>query len=1207
MAASTPVQALYVDDEAVLLDIARLYLERTGDIAVDITANPLEAYTLIMTGRYDVVVSDYQMPEMDGIALLKRAREAGSQVPFIIFTGKGREEVVIEALNNGADFYLQKGGDPKTQFAELANAIRQLAGKQKAEIAVRRSEEMLHKAESLAHLGSWVFDHRTGRLTWSDETYRIFGLDPGERVMTHESFLSMVHPDDRATVHATYSSSVTKGEASYTVEHRIFRADTGEVRYVAERCEHLRDALGEATLSVGMTHDITERKLAELELLQRHEELRAAYEQLASIEEELRTSFDDLAGSQRRIQESEAKLADIIDFLPDATFVIDTDGCVIAWNRAMEKMTGIPKAEMLGRGDYAYAVPFYGEACPVLIDYVLHLGREADSPYQTEKISEDILDGETSRARLAGRAVALKIRASPLYDREGRCVGAIEIVRDITGQKQVEADLRETKKYLENLIDHASAAIVVWNPECTITRFNQAFEHLTGIPADEAIGQKVEILFPAKSRDALMERIRQAMAGGSWRDAEVPILHRSGSVRTVLWNTANITGNDGETLVSTIAQGQDITFRKEAETKLLETHRELLAAYEQIASNEEELRRSFDDLAESQRQLQQSEDLYRRISGSISDIVYACDLQDTGGYALSLIAGAVSRITGYTAEEVLAMRCWKALVHPDDHSVFERDIVPLSPGMSSVTELRIIHRDGSVRWIRVTANCTTGQDGCPRMYGGWQDVTAQKKAEEALRESEQHFRTLADSGQALIWACGLDAGWDYFNEPWLAFTGRTLEEEIGDGWMEGVHPDDRSRCIEIFTGAFARRKPFSMTHRLRRYDGEYRWVQDDGSPRYDTRDNFLGFIGHCLDVTELRRMEEMLQETLEMMEGIFLVAPTGIGMTVGGVFTEANLQLCEITGYTRDELIGKPMRLLYPGETEYETALEVMRAQIKMTGRCTIETRFLRKNGTSSDVQLAIALFDPADLSRGMALTVLDITESKAMEREIESHARELLRQTSSLAAVNKKLNLMNSITRHDVLNQLTILLGNLSFAQEARPGQDISRFLSPVKDAAGRIQRQIEFTRDYADLGIGEPEWQRISDAIRSAAYEFPTEDESGDLAIYADPMLARVFANLMDNTIRHGGQVSRVRVRYWLEGDGALTLAWEDDGIGVPAKEKEEIFKQGIGKNTGLGLFLIREILGITGIAITETGEPGKGARFEMRVPEGMYRFGE
>ncbi len=1206
MAAPVPVQALYVDDEALLLDITRLYLERTGDIAVDITANPFEAYDLIMTGRYDVVVSDYQMPEIDGITLLKRVRAAGSRVPFIIFTGRGREEVVIEALNNGADFYLQKGGDPKAQFAELANAIRQLAGKQKAEIAVRQSEEMLHKAESLAHLGSWVFDHRTGQSTWSDETYRIFGLEPGERLMTHESFLAMVHPDDRAMVHATYSSSLTEGEASYTIEHRIFRADTGEVRYVAERCEHLRDALGEATLSIGMAHDITERKLAELELLQRHEELRAAYEQLASIEEELRTSFDDLAGSQRRIQESEAKLADIIDFLPDATFVIDTDGCVIAWNRAMEKMTGIPKAEMLGRGDHAYAVPFYGEARPVLIDYVLQADRAAGCPYQIGMINGGILEGETTSVRLAGRAVALKIRASPLYDREGRCAGAIEIVRDITAQKQVEADLREAKKYLENLIDHASAAIAVWNPECIITRFNRAFEHLTGIPADEAIGQKVEILFPAKNRDALMEQIRRAMAGEVCEGVEIPIQHRSGSVRTVLWNLANIAGNGGKTPISTIAQGQDITFRKVVETELLETHRELLAAYEQVASTEEELRKSFDDLAENQRRLRQSEELYRRISGSISDVVYACDLQDTGEYAISLIAGAVAGITGYTQEEVFAMRCWKHLVHPDDMPVFERDIPSLSPGMSSVTELRIIRRDGSIRWIRITANCTTGQDGRPQLYGGWQDVTAQKRAEEALRESEQHFRSLADSGQALIWASGRDAGCEYFNEPWLAFTGRTLDEEIGDGWVEGMHPDDRSRSIETFTDASERREPFSRTYRLRRHDGEYRWIQDDGSPRYDTRGNFLGYIGHCLDVTELRQMEETLQETLEMMEDIFRVAPTGIGMTVDGVFTEANLQLCEITGYAHDELIGKPMRLLYPGVAEYEAALEVMRAQIEKAGRCTIETRLMRKDGMSSDVQLAIAPFDPADLSQGMALTVLDITESKAMEREIEFHAGELLRQTNDLATVNKKLNLMNSITRHDVLNQLTILLGNLSFAQEARPGQDISKYLSPVKDAAGRIQRQIEFTRDYADLGVGEPEWQRISDAIRSAAYELPVEDESGNLAIYADPMLARVFANLMDNTIRHGGQVSRVRVRYWLEGDGSLTLAWEDDGIGVPAKEKEEIFKQGIGKNTGLGLFLIREILAITDIAITETGEPGKGARFEMRVPEGMYRFG-
>ena len=739
MLTPAPTQILYVDDEAALLEIARLFLERTGEIAVDTTASPLEAYERILAGRYDAVVSDYRMPEMDGITLLKRIREAGSQVPFIIFTGRGREEAAIEALNNGADFYLQKGGDPKAQFAELANAIRQLAGRRKAEVAARRSEEMLHKAENLAHLGSWVFDYETGLLAWSDETYRIFGLDPGEYAPTYEAFLSMVHPDDRTMVDTAHFASLVDGKDTYTIEHRILRVDTGGLRYVVERCEHLRDESGRLLRSVGMVRDITEAK----------------------------------------------------------------------------------------------------------------------------------------------------------------------------------------------------------------------------------------------------------------------------------------------------------------------------------------------------------------------------------------------------------------------------------------------------------------------------------RAQQRLQESEQHFRTLADSGRALIWACGLDARCDYFNEPWLAFTGRTLEQEIGDGWTPGMHPDDLPRCAETFKGAFARREPFSVTYRLRRHDGEYRWIQDDGSPRYDTHGNFLGYIGHCLDVTELRRMEEALQESAEMMESIFRVAPTGIGMAVDGVFTEVNCQLCEITGYTRDELIGRPARLLYPGETEYGTALEMMHARIEKAGRCTLETRFLRKDGTSSDVQLAITPVDPADFSQGMAFTVLDITESKAMEREIEYHAGELVRQTNSLAVANKKLNLMNSITRHDVLNQLTILLGNLSFARDAEPGQDVSKFLSRVKDAADRIQRQIEFTRDYTDLGVRAPEWQRISGAIRSAAlHELPIDDESGDLAVYADPMLTRVFANLMDNTVRHGESASRVRVRYWLEENGALTLAWEDDGGGVPAEEKEEIFKRGVGKNTGLGLFLIREILGITGISITETGEPGKGARFEMLVPEGMYR---
>ena len=119
-----------------------------------------------------------------------------------------------------------------------------------------------------------------------------------------------------------------------------------------------------------------------------------------------------------------------------------------------------------------------------------------------------------------------------------------------------------------------------------------------------------------------------------------------------------------------------------------------------------------------------------------------------------------------------------------------------------------------------------------------------------LQESEQHFRNLANGGSTLIWTSGLDMGCNYFNEPWLRFTGRRLDEELGSGWQQGVHPDDLATCLETYQSAFAARQPFSMEYRLRRTDGEYRWLRDDGNPRFDSKGGFLGFIGFCVDITE---------------------------------------------------------------------------------------------------------------------------------------------------------------------------------------------------------------------------------------------------------------------------------------------------------------------------------------------------------------------
>ncbi len=141
-----------------------------------------------------------------------------------------------------------------------------------------------------------------------------------------------------------------------------------------------------------------------------------------------------------------------------------------------------------------------------------------------------------------------------------------------------------------------------------------------------------------------------------------------------------------------------------------------------------------------------------------------------------------------------------------------------------------------------------------------------RASQRKLLESEHHFRTLANGGNALIWTSGLDKLCNYFNEPWLRYTGRTLAQELGNGWAEGVHPDDFQRCLDIYVSHFERREAFSMEYRLRKANGEYGWIVDQGSPRYDSKGDFLGFIGHCYDITERKRSEEQIHAQLSELQ-----------------------------------------------------------------------------------------------------------------------------------------------------------------------------------------------------------------------------------------------------------------------------------------------------------------------------------------------------
>jgi len=152
--------------------------------------------------------------------------------------------------------------------------------------------------------------------------------------------------------------------------------------------------------------------------------------------------------------------------------------------------------------------------------------------------------------------------------------------------------------------------------------------------------------------------------------------------------------------------------------------------------------------------------------------------------------------------------------------------------------------------------------------GLFREIEERKRAELLLRESEQHFRTLADGGSTLIWTSGLDKLCNYFNQPWLRFTGRTLEQELGNGWTEGLHPDDFAHCLDVYVSSFEQRQPFSMEYRIRHADGRYRWIRDDGNPRYDSDGRFIGYIGYCVDITAQKANAAELEKHRHHLEAL---------------------------------------------------------------------------------------------------------------------------------------------------------------------------------------------------------------------------------------------------------------------------------------------------------------------------------------------------
>jgi PAS domain S-box-containing protein len=251
-------------------------------------------------------------------------------------------------------------------------------------------------------------------------------------------------------------------------------------------------------------------------------------------------------------------------------------------------------------------------------------------------------------------------------------------------------------------------------------------------------------------------------------------------------------------------------------------------------------------------------------------------------------------LLGFTPDERLDYASLAMRVHPEDQAARDAAIKnALVTKGEYAMEYRVVLPDGGLRWIGARGHCINGEDTkSTHVLGVSMDVTAQKQAQDALRESEARFRTMADTAPVMIWMSGTDKLCTFFNKGWLDFTGRSLEQQLGNGWTEGVHHEDLDACVEVYVNSFEARHPFTMEYRLLRWDGKYRWVLDSGGPRFAPDGTFLGYIGSCIDITERKQAEAEARKHREELAHISRVAI--MGEMAGSLAHELNQPLTGI-------------------------------------------------------------------------------------------------------------------------------------------------------------------------------------------------------------------------------------------------------------------------------------------------------------------------
>jgi PAS domain S-box-containing protein len=467
------------------------------------------------------------------------------------------------------------------------------------------------------------------------------------------------------------------------------------------------------------------------------------------------------------------------------------------------------------------------------------------------------------------------------------------------------------------------------------------------------------------------------------------------------------------------------------------------------------------------------------------------------------------------------------------------------------------------------------------------------------RENEERLNLMLEATNDGLWDRDLQTGKVYFSPRWYTMLGYEPYEmpPSYETWSSLIHEADRHRAeMRVREHTECKRDSYEIELRMKTKSGGWKWVLSRGRVvAWDVEGRPARIIGTHIDITERRWMEDRLR-TSELQKKAILdnIPDIAWQKDVELRYVAVNEPFAHACGRSPEDVAGQTDLEVWSHDLACRYMADDREVMTSGRQKRIIEPLVDREESLAWMETIRTPIFDSRGAVIGLTGISRDITEQK--------------RASDALKQANKRLNLLNGVTRHDILNQLTILLGYLRLDCDEETDPARKRITEREIAAAEMIQHLIEFTRDYQDIGLSSPRWQGVRETAARAVTSLDTArvQVANDLdgtEIFADPLLEKVFYNLVDNALRYGSTTGTIRFRSE-RADHRVVIVCEDDGPGIAGEEKERIFSRGYGKNTGYGLFLIREILAITGLCIHECGVPGKGARFEITVPPGMYR---